>query len=163
MAAGAVEAAGAATLAVERGLGAVVVTRAEINRTTSVLNAKSSITTRQSAAATSNAMSARNMGNMHRIAATKGRLRKSISPKPVKMTSQRSSCLCLEEALAMVILNEVNVVPKLRTGDGGHKHSDVWYLDNGASNHMTGDYSMFHELRENYRSSKFRRRLHGSD
>lgn len=45
-------------------------------------------------------------------------------------------------------LNEENVVPKLRTEGGNHDHTDLWYLDNRASNHMTGDRSMFHELDE---------------
>lgn len=46
------------------------------------------------------------------------------------------------------MLNEENVVPKLRTEGGNHDHSDQWYLDNGANNHMTGDRSIFHELDE---------------
>lgn len=46
------------------------------------------------------------------------------------------------------MLNEENVVPKLRTEGGNHDNTDEWYLDNGASNHMTGDHSMFHELDE---------------
>ncbi|XP_074336204.1 uncharacterized protein LOC141673363 [Apium graveolens] len=48
-----------------------------------------------------------------------------------------------------VLLNESRVKPKLRTEvedkQGG---SDVWYLDNGASNHMTGEKSKFRELDE---------------
>lgn len=46
------------------------------------------------------------------------------------------------------MLNEENVVPKLRTEGGSHDHTDLWYLDNGASNHITGDRSMFYEFDE---------------
>ena len=48
----------------------------------------------------------------------------------------------------MVMLNEENIVPKLRTEGGNHDHTDLWYLNNGASNHMTGDRSLFQELDE---------------
>lgn len=48
----------------------------------------------------------------------------------------------------MVMLNEENVIPKLHIEGAIHDHTDLWYLDNGASNHMTGDRSMFHELDE---------------
>ncbi|CAH9074982.1 unnamed protein product [Cuscuta epithymum] len=48
----------------------------------------------------------------------------------------------------MVLLNEGKVVPKLRDGATSHGESDVWYLDNGASNHMTGQRSKFKDLDE---------------
>lgn len=56
--------------------------------------------------------------------------------------------LCDKEAPVMMMLNEENVVSKLRTNGGSRDHTDEWYLDNGASNHMTGDRSIFHELDE---------------
>lgn len=48
-----------------------------------------------------------------------------------------------------LMLNENNVTPKLLT-DGKAKSisSNVWHLDNGASNHMTRDREKFMELNE---------------
>lgn len=52
---------------------------------------------------------------------------------------------CAENKLLM---NEEDVMPKL-TKDGGKKNdSNLWYLDNGASNHMKGDHLKFNELDE---------------
>ena len=48
-----------------------------------------------------------------------------------------------------VMLNEEGVTPKVMTDDKEKKaSSNVWYLDNGASNHMTGDKEKFMELNE---------------
>lgn len=49
----------------------------------------------------------------------------------------------------LMLLNESKVIPSLLLG-GGEKYveSNVWYLDNGASNHMTGYKSKFTELDE---------------
>ncbi|XP_076956912.1 uncharacterized protein LOC143632230 [Bidens hawaiensis] len=41
-------------------------------------------------------------------------------------------------------LNEQKVIPK--DYEGGSDEQDLWYLDNGASNHMTGNVSFFSEL-----------------
>ncbi|XP_048604637.1 uncharacterized protein LOC106408105 [Brassica napus] len=44
----------------------------------------------------------------------------------------------------VVFLNEKNVLPeKYETNSGGN---NIWYLDNGASNHMTGDRRYFSKL-----------------
>ncbi|GJV51548.1 zinc finger, CCHC-type containing protein [Tanacetum coccineum] len=53
-----------------------------------------------------------------------------------------------ENASGEVFLNEEKVIVNiLQTGEP-QVESDMWYLDNGASNHMTGDRSKFHELDE---------------
>ena len=36
--------------------------------------------------------------------------------------------------------------PKLKTKGGDSNQSKLWYLDRGASNHMTGDREKFHNL-----------------
>lgn len=43
-----------------------------------------------------------------------------------------------------VFLQELKVKPKL--GDNAGEESDKWYLDTGASNHMTGSIEKFTEL-----------------
>jgi len=48
-----------------------------------------------------------------------------------------------------VILKEEKVIPELHLTGGGFNTSNVWYLDNGASNHMTGDPAKFKELNRN--------------
>ncbi|XP_076926305.1 uncharacterized protein LOC143589430 [Bidens hawaiensis] len=48
---------------------------------------------------------------------------------------------CVQEK---VYLNEQKVIPKHYVG--GSNEQDLWYLDNGASNHMTGNLSFFSEL-----------------
>ena len=48
---------------------------------------------------------------------------------------------------SMVMLNEDKVFPKLHES-WNSSNRDMWYLDNGASNHMTGDRNMFAELNE---------------
>ena len=47
----------------------------------------------------------------------------------------------------IVFLNEENLVPKKYETKEGEE--DIWYLDNGASNHMTGNVSYFSELNRN--------------
>jgi hypothetical protein len=46
---------------------------------------------------------------------------------------------CQESRIQKVFLNESRVVPKLHLTEGGDQLDRWWYLDNGASNHMTGD------------------------
>ena len=43
-------------------------------------------------------------------------------------------------------LNESRVVPELHLTDGGDPSGNLWYLDNGASNHMSGDRQKFRDL-----------------
>lgn len=49
-----------------------------------------------------------------------------------------------------MLINEERVRPSLSQDDKGKQmESNLWYLDNGASNHMTGQYSKFDKLDEN--------------
>lgn len=48
----------------------------------------------------------------------------------------------------MVLFNEKMMVPKLADKTDGHRDLKIWYLDNGASNHMTGQRGKFKELDE---------------
>lgn len=56
---------------------------------------------------------------------------------------------CGEKEDKVVLLSEEGVIPSL--GDNGNEavKLDIWYLNNGASNHMTGRRSKFRELNEN--------------
>ncbi|XP_062232386.1 uncharacterized protein LOC133929599 [Phragmites australis] len=47
-----------------------------------------------------------------------------------------------------VLLNEEKLKPELRDTTEGVSSSKVWYLDNGASNHITSDKEKFRELDE---------------
>lgn len=56
---------------------------------------------------------------------------------------------CGEKGEVMMLVNEESVVPKLQSEVGDkHDESNLWYLDNGASNHMTAEKSKFIELKE---------------
>lgn len=44
-----------------------------------------------------------------------------------------------DEETGEAFLNEENVNPQLKTKGDGVSKSNMWYLDTGASNHMTGD------------------------
>lgn len=49
----------------------------------------------------------------------------------------------------LMLVNENKVVPSQLHGNGGNQsESNLWYLDNGASNHMTGFRSKFTELND---------------
>lgn len=54
-----------------------------------------------------------------------------------------------ENKTEMVSLNEENIIPRLEVNIKERKFSQLWYLDNGASNHMTGDKTKFSKLDEN--------------
>ncbi|KAI3518152.1 hypothetical protein L1887_06594 [Cichorium endivia] len=47
-----------------------------------------------------------------------------------------------------VFLNEESLKPQLQTHGNSQNLSRIWYLDTGASNHMTGDKSKFRSLNE---------------
>ncbi|XP_074323265.1 uncharacterized protein LOC141660198 [Apium graveolens] len=46
----------------------------------------------------------------------------------------------------IMLVKEGNVFPKLRAKGESQRRSQVWYLDNGASNHMTGEEGKFKTL-----------------
>ena len=50
------------------------------------------------------------------------------------------------EIRKLVLLNEEKVESGLRADGETHTSTDVWYFDNGASNHMSGERSKFHDL-----------------
>ncbi|XP_074374848.1 uncharacterized protein LOC141715758 [Apium graveolens] len=58
------------------------------------------------------------------------------------------------EATNSMLLKEETVNPKLKENIGDQKETQVWYLDNGASNHMTGYRGKFKELDENMSGCK---------
>ena len=45
-----------------------------------------------------------------------------------------------------MLLNEVKIVPELHLTDEGVRSGNVWFLDSGANNHMTGNVQKFKEL-----------------
>lgn len=55
---------------------------------------------------------------------------------------------CEEPRSNTLLLNEEGVMPKLKKEDENKVDSSLWYLDNRASNHMTGCRSKFTELNE---------------
>ncbi|KAI3684116.1 hypothetical protein L6452_33335 [Arctium lappa] len=57
----------------------------------------------------------------------------------------------VQEVIEEVYLNEKHVTPTLRNSNEGSNTTKVWFLDNGASNHMTGDKEKFSELNESVR------------
>lgn len=56
---------------------------------------------------------------------------------------------CRGKERNMVLLNEGKVIPPVGQDCGYKGDTNVWYLDNGASNHMTGQRSRFKDLDEN--------------
>jgi hypothetical protein len=51
-----------------------------------------------------------------------------------------------EKVQEEVFLNKVHLDTELHFIDDGESCGDVWYLDNGASNHMTGDRKKFRDI-----------------
>lgn len=47
-----------------------------------------------------------------------------------------------------VYLHKEGVMPELHLTGGGGSPGDLWYLDNGASNNMTGDLEKFKTIDE---------------
>ena len=48
----------------------------------------------------------------------------------------------------VIMLNEMKMTPEIREAKNDKTSRDTWFLDNGASNHMTGDKEKFFELDE---------------
>lgn len=55
---------------------------------------------------------------------------------------------CTKEESKQLLLNEKNVMPRLSQSGDQTTESNVWYLDNGASQHMTGYRTKFRDLNE---------------
>lgn len=56
------------------------------------------------------------------------------------------SALHNDQATGEVLLNEENINPKLKPSGEDCDISNLWYLDNWASNHMTGDKTKFCDI-----------------
>lgn len=52
------------------------------------------------------------------------------------------------EKTKTMLLKKETITPQFRPETDGQRESQVWYLDNGASNHMTGQRGKFKELDE---------------
>ena len=70
-------------------------------------------------------------------------LQDSRSPVHGKFLPQQDCALLIED----------NVWPELHQANCAPPPSTTWYLDNGASNHMTGDRNKFQNLDERYSGS----------
>lgn len=55
---------------------------------------------------------------------------------------------CGEKENKVMLLSEEGVMPRLGENRNEGENSNIWYLDNGASNHMTGKRSKFRDLNE---------------
>jgi len=63
--------------------------------------------------------------------------------KPIEQVPVQAQ---VSEKREAVNLNEHRVFPELHLTGGGTSTGNLWYLDNGASNHMTGELNKFKEL-----------------
>ncbi|XP_038889342.1 uncharacterized protein LOC120079255 [Benincasa hispida] len=57
------------------------------------------------------------------------------------------TCVVDEEPTLMMAIKE-RLLPEMYRNDKNGENNDVWYLDNGASNHMTGHCEKFQKLDE---------------
>lgn len=62
---------------------------------------------------------------------------KEQSKEPVLLLSEIGK----ERKESMILRNERNLIPKLKQPE--NNNTSIWYLDNGASNHMTGQRGKF--------------------
>ena len=91
------------------------------------------------------AREAKRKGTTRRLFASTARRRDTLHqcvPKRKTMKNLKKQKLKLQRQL-----NEEKVMPKKLETD--KKEDGVWYLDNGASNHMTGERSYFSEINDN--------------
>jgi hypothetical protein len=58
-----------------------------------------------------------------------------------------------DEPASGLVINEERVWPQLLLADSGAATGDVWFLDNGGNNHMTGDRAKFRDLDESITGS----------
>ena len=65
---------------------------------------------------------------------------------PGMLEHPSSDSLLSDGCQGELFLNEVKVYPELHYTNDGVSSGDVWYLDNGASNHMTGDRQKFRDM-----------------
>jgi len=79
---------------------------------------------------------------------------KAVEYEPTVLLAETAMPCKLEQTLSeellsddrQLTLNEVKICPELHYTSDGVSYGDVWYLDNGASNHMTGDREKFREI-----------------
>ncbi|XP_066323768.1 uncharacterized protein [Miscanthus floridulus] len=65
---------------------------------------------------------------------------------PGMLEHPSSDSLLSDGCQGELFLNEVKVYPELHYTNDGVSSGDVWYLDNGASNHMIGDRQKFRDM-----------------
>ena len=61
---------------------------------------------------------------------------------------QEPALMLVEKMPNLLMLNEAKVMANLLTKGEDRVETNMWYLDNGVSNHMTGDRTKFKELDE---------------
>ena len=76
---------------------------------------------------------------------------KTVAVEPTVLLTEMEEQGSLDPALCKirhtgVMLEENKVRPELYFVGEGEVMNDVWYLDNGASNHMTGDRPKFRDM-----------------